>query len=331
MIGSVVWTRWASKTFDSCIKCKELPRLHGQHKLILVTADVSAWPRFRQGLGDLATAKGFVIARFVFDECQVFFTDVGYRHALKYPFMLQASFSAQVVLLSGTVPPTTIPHLRDMFMLHRPNIIHCHSSRSNIEYIIYPPAAGGDAMVTAVRNVMNNQTFCRTHPPEGLTDHDHILIFVPFVESGKELAKKLDIELYHANQEQRTNNKVQHLITPEQQAAILDRWRTGQKAALAATGALTAGLDEKRIHLVIHAGDPYNTISFGQEHAQGGCIEELHAVSVLIPFSSRPIQQNKDLAQSQLDFQGTNAMIDWLEPYRTPGNNTQWPGLCHQY
>ncbi len=313
------------ETFDSRIECKEPPVLTGQHKIILVTADVSAWPRFRKALGFMA-AKGMLVARLVFDECQAFFADVSYRHALKYPFMLRANFNAQVVLLSGTLPPIAEPFLLQTFLLKNPIVLRTHSSRFEIAYRIVAPASQGQ-MAGRIRDILATAHIdTELDPIDTWLDNDKYLIYVPFVNSGKDLAKALNLDFYHADQEQRTDKKVQHRITPQEQAAILERWRSGEKQGLVATSALTSGFHEPHIRLVIHGGDPYSQVDYNQEAGRAGRDEE-DAVSIVIPFHVRSDLQNMSLRSGLADFQGTQAMIDYLRPK----HQLTWPESCLRY
>ncbi|KAH9828612.1 uncharacterized protein C8Q71DRAFT_719204, partial [Rhodofomes roseus] len=122
-VGYEVWTGDGQK------------RLTGQHNLVLVLIDQVVKPSWRQAAAELNEQKP--IWRFVFDEAHFALTSRDFRDCLREVYAIR-TFSAQLVLMSGTISPLSEPALRDSFgLLPDTEVIReIVTSRSEIQYIV---------------------------------------------------------------------------------------------------------------------------------------------------------------------------------------------------
>ncbi|KAI5987330.1 hypothetical protein EDC04DRAFT_2589377, partial [Pisolithus marmoratus] len=74
--------------------------------LILVSADRSMFPGWQQALAELNQVMQ--VTRLVFDEAHLVLLSESFQKSLRHVVELRR-FQMQVILLSGTVPPCSVP------------------------------------------------------------------------------------------------------------------------------------------------------------------------------------------------------------------------------
>ena len=96
------------------------------------------------------------ITRMVFDEAHLALLSDNFHNLLVHVKELP-QFSMQLVLLSGTVPPTSIPALKTSFeLLENAVEIQENSNRPELEYILEQPLNSG-AIQNKIRNVVSKE------------------------------------------------------------------------------------------------------------------------------------------------------------------------------
>ena len=110
------------------------PVITGQAPLVLVSLDATDRHAWRQAVASLRPEV--MLNRYVIDEAHLVLTESSYRGVMAHVKELRAH-AAQVVLLSATIPPTSIPSLYTSFNLAAPpntQIIRVSSNRPELHF-----------------------------------------------------------------------------------------------------------------------------------------------------------------------------------------------------
>jgi hypothetical protein len=219
-------------------------QLTGAHGLILVSPDMAKQPRWRQSLAELNECCPVV--RLVFDEGHFALTGSNYRSALRNLYELR-TIPMQLVILSATIPPTSQGAIVDAFGLG-PNtvVIRTPSDRPELEYVLEPRQKNNEEVTARVKSILAR------HLP-ALKTEDRVLIFVPYIDEGIQIAKCLGCNFYRGG---KTN-------TDTERQEMMQAWIHGQDQVMVCTSAFGAGNDYPHVRLVIHAGSPLEMLGFG--------------------------------------------------------------------
>lgn len=171
----------------------------GQHNLVLATVESARTPGFKQNLGQVN--QSIPVRRIIFDEAQYALTSEDFRESLRDLQELRF-LPVPMVLLSGTVPPTSEPALVKAFGLDANyTCIRTRTDRPELAYHLCQPVKSDRDMLFQVDSIIS------LHTPD-LEKQDRILIFVPFKAVGDEMARHLKVEFYHGNRETSDEDKV---------------------------------------------------------------------------------------------------------------------------
>ncbi len=110
------------------------PRLSGQKPLVLVSLDAAGGAAWRQAVNFLRS--DIRLNRIVFDEAHLVLTEGSYRGIMQQVKELRFCF-VQVMLLSATIPPVSLPYLGTSFTLAAGNntcIIRTTSNRPELSF-----------------------------------------------------------------------------------------------------------------------------------------------------------------------------------------------------
>lgn len=110
------------------------PRLSGQNSLVLVSLDAAGGAAWRQAVTSLRS--DIRLNRIVFDEAHLVLTEGSYRGIMHQVKELRFCF-VQVMLLSATIPPVSLPHLGASFTLaagDNTRIIRTTSNRPELSF-----------------------------------------------------------------------------------------------------------------------------------------------------------------------------------------------------
>ena len=111
-------------------------KIQGKHNLIISSLDITQGPKWEEAITDLIRRNNHPLFHFAINESQLTIMDSKWRNALDNIFRLRSIAPCQIILLSANVPPVAIPFLKDKFQLTNPIILHIHSCRTEIRYII---------------------------------------------------------------------------------------------------------------------------------------------------------------------------------------------------
>ncbi|KDQ05749.1 hypothetical protein BOTBODRAFT_182261 [Botryobasidium botryosum FD-172 SS1] len=264
-------------------------KITGKHNLVLVSADVAKTQAWRSALADLHARKPVV--RVVFDEAHYAFTADDFRGAMRDLYELR-QFAMQVVLLSGTVPPFAEEVLRDAFgLLPSAVVVRTCTSRPEIAYFLDKPRVTWVSIFLRVKELLAERV--PTYQPQ-----DRVLVFVPFIDQGADLANALHCEFYHGSKD----------LTDAERVAIYARWISGERKVMVCTSAFGAGNDYRHVRLVIHAGSPREMIGYTQEKSRAGR-DGCPAEAFILPKS---VYQAYDADPDVEDYKGVWAMYNLL-------------------
>lgn len=243
----------------------------GKHGLILVSADMYRTPRFQQRLGIIHDSR--TVRRLVFDESHSGVTDVDFHPALQNLQEIR-TIPAQVVLLSGTVPPASETALLNAFgITPNPTIIRMVTDRPELQYLLQDPCPSTKHLHAATIALVNKEMLL-------FSEEDRALVFVAFKEDGKEIAAQLGCDFYHGGKEVLDSNR----------QAMYEKWIEGRQKVMVCTSAFGAGNDYSHVRLVVHAGTPKQMIGYVQEVSRGGRDGQLAKCFIIHKYTKKPMQ-----------------------------------------
>lgn len=227
--------------------------LVGNSNIILVSCDRVQRAHWKESLGLLN--QRHPVLRLVFDEVHQYFTEVEFRtKAFSNPFGLR-SLPCQLVLMSGSLPPASLPHISNIFGLRNPIEFRTPALSRHIIYRFHQPLSQLREITKAILG------YITTWESGVLFEAmDRYLIFVVYWDDGKELADSLGCPFYHGS---RKNDP----LSDDQRSVMLKQWRDGQTKhrVLVATSALSAGLDYPSVRLGFFLNRPVDLITLYQQ------------------------------------------------------------------
>jgi hypothetical protein len=280
-------------------------KLTGNCPLVLTSPDMASLPMWTQHYGDLLK-RG--VSRVFFDEAHISISGSGYRPSLVNLSHFRHS-QEQFILLTGTCPVQAESTLATNYLLHNHIVLRESTVRAEMEYVLYPSKA---------KEVVKNTV--KTMVPELLLHmgpQDRILIYVPFKDLARELAKDLeggDYTGFKADDpawkgvapSEARDKDTQHKET------IMAQFRAGNIKVLVATSALSAGYDYSHVRHVFSIVRPDSMLDLVQELHRGGR-DGKHCVAHLMPSSGQTMTRKEDP-----DLEGVQA--SWNLFYNTSSN-----------
>lgn len=268
--------------------------LAGIYNLILVSADMAKFDRWRQAIQILHQKRPVV--RVCMDECQFSFTANDFRwHALNNLFELRFEKDIQLVLLSGTVPGDSEDYLKTAFgLLRDTKVFRTDTNRPEIKYILEPPR---DPKENARRLFALIKSESITFSPR-----DRGLIFVGYLDDGKTIAEVLNLDFYTGDES----------VTREERVAMMKRWwQGGDHNFMVCTSSFSAGNDYSHVRLIIHFGNPREMIGYIQESSRAGRDHQA-AISYILLAKLYSVPSRPELPAGEVDHRGVIAIHDWF-------------------
>ena len=225
--------------------------LNPRDNLILVSADKAQLPGWREALANLNETKP--IGRMIFDEAHLPLISKEYRNSALGNVDNLRHVPMQMVLLSATLPPSTIAELKTSFSLvDEPEIIRESTNRKELAYNLekMQPENLMDRAIDIIEE--ETQTW-------GLQDRG--LVFVCSIAAGQRLADKKGWPFYNGDREKTTD---------EQRRAAYGSWIQGASNMMVATSAFSTGNDYPHVRLVIHLDKPYEMMEYIQAQGRAG-------------------------------------------------------------
>ncbi|KAJ3764874.1 P-loop containing nucleoside triphosphate hydrolase protein [Lentinula raphanica] len=203
--------------------------------LILVSSDLAVRQPFRTAIKTLHAIKH--VGRFVYDEGQLAVTDSDYRNPLRDAQEFRC-VDAPLIIMTGTAPPLSVPIMAERFGLVAPYLIArgC-TDRPELCLILEKqrtPTEIASRTVELVEQVSST-----------IADHERIMIFVPTIAAGVNIATLFKTILYSGDKE----------VTSDRDS-IYDAWIAGTTKIIVGTSALYAGNDYPHVRTIIFAGTP---------------------------------------------------------------------------
>ncbi|KAG2045539.1 P-loop containing nucleoside triphosphate hydrolase protein [Suillus hirtellus] len=263
--------------------------LNPRENLILVTADQARTNGWRESISVLNQRKPVV--RFVFDESHLPLIANDYREALQHIYELR-SLAVQMVLLTATLPPSSVPDIKSSFGLGKDALVvrQC-TNREELTYFLekVPPT---DLISRAVAILeLERATW---------ENRDRALVFVPTLALGERVAEEVDCSFYNGNRRS---------MTDEDRNSVYHSWVRGDSKIMVATSAFSTGNDYPNVRLVIHLDRPWEMLEFIQGQGRAGR-DGLPAkcYALVPPTASRPTAPAPD-------HKGKTAMYEHLYLY----------------
>lgn len=221
----------------------------GDHNLVLVSLDRTGSPNWNAAVARCP----FPIMRIVIDESHLILTASNYRPSLSRAYSIRKAVSAQVILLSGTIPPSSIPDLIHACELDRPLVLRTSSNHPNHIYHL-------ERIGTTKEAIERAKTLWSTESRR-FHQADRALVFVPTLDLGRAMAGLLKCGFYTGDRE---------ISDDLQRAQIYSEWINGVNKVMVCTSAFGAGNDWQSIPLVIFVGVPREMVDTVQEFDRGG-------------------------------------------------------------
>jgi superfamily II DNA helicase RecQ len=264
------------------------PTLLGNQNLVLTTVDQARTKSWKQQIGELN--QRIPIARVVFDEGHYAITDNDFRGVLDDVHELR-QFAVQLVVLSATIPPKSEATIREAFGLMQDTlVVRTATCRPELQYIIEEPLRGNSDIADRVEALIQDARL-------SLKKEDRILVFVPFIDNGVNLAKQLDCDFFRGGRGTSSQDKED----------MYQNWVEGVNQVMVCTNAFGAGNDYSHVPLVIHAGTPRHMMMFIQESSRAGRNKK-PSKCIILPRKAGGQPKCKD----EIDHKGERDMYDML-------------------
>ena len=266
-------------------------KISGTKNLVLVSVDMAQSSKWRQALAEVN--ERVTVARLVVDEGQLALTAEEYRDALKDPYELR-QFPMQFVILSGSLQLISESTLLDSFgMAQSTTIIQTDTVCPELQYILEKQQHSSKDIARRTWQIIN-------HHKAQMQPRDRVLVFVPYIQEGKNLAQILGCKFYNGGEE----------TTDEERQSAYNTWIQGTDKIMVCTAAFGAGNDYPHVRLVIHAGTPKEMIGCIQEKSRAGR-DGQHAQCYFLPKSPGKLPE---IPSDKIDHQGKTAIHQWLFP-----------------
>lgn len=162
-------------------------RLETNINLVLVSADQAMHGGWRKSLAELN--ETLAVTRMVFDEAHLVLLSDDFRDSLVNVAELR-QLKMQLILLSGTIPPSSVAALKERFgLLETTKEIRQCSNRPELEYILERPL-GLIAMSSRIEEIVSKER-------ENWSSQDRGLVFVTYLEDGHMLAAQVSMVMLY--------------------------------------------------------------------------------------------------------------------------------------
>ncbi|KAI5895945.1 uncharacterized protein SCHCODRAFT_02493441, partial [Schizophyllum commune H4-8] len=229
--------------------------LTGCANIVLVSVAVAKGRHWKAAIQNLIR-KGRVISRVVLDEAHMaitcnFWKSLRDIHEIRF-------VPSQVVLLTSTIPPKTVPWFFRQFALIRPVVIRGRTERDNIAHLI--DTAAGDLSATAQLVQTRVVSLMRQ-----ARDDDRYIILVATAEDGMRLAECLHLHFYDTSTGATTHSAPQTL-----QRDGYDRWVRGERIGIVTNNARGLVKEYPHVRVVAHIGTPLSVIHYQEACGSAG-------------------------------------------------------------
>ena len=260
-------------------------QLSGSKNLILVSADIARQSHWKHALATF-DHQYIPVVRLFFDEGHFAITCSDFRSSLRNLFDLRSQ-PMQLVILSGSIPPSSESAIRAAFGLTSNTIVlRSPTHRPELQLVIRPRLKNLSDMLLDVQKIVENHS-------HRLQPLDRVLIFVPFIADGEKLAEVLECEMYKGEMNDEAKN------------GVYFRWIKGIHRIMVCTNAFGVGNDYRSVRIIVHAGTPLEMIGYIQEISRAGR-DKRPATCYLIPCNKKVPQ----LPLNEIDHKGQQAMWD---------------------
>ncbi|KAI0362857.1 P-loop containing nucleoside triphosphate hydrolase protein, partial [Pilatotrama ljubarskyi] len=227
------------------------PVITGQKPIVLVSLDATDRATWHQAVASLRPE--IQLNRYVVDEAHLILTEASYREVMSHVKELR-THRAQLMLLSATIAPKSIPALRTAFSLapgDLTRIIRASSNRPEFAFHMPNKVAPLDKTVSKIRNEMLM-----------LNAEERVLVFVQKLDHGHVISAALGCEFYRGSTDTKLNDK--------QREAMVDHWHSGEYKVMVATDAFGPGNDYPHVRMVAFVGSPKGVVDMLQAAGRGG-------------------------------------------------------------
>jgi superfamily II DNA helicase RecQ len=232
----------------SCIIWK--PGCRQRANIVVVVVDTATSAEFRYYV-DQISARSKLGSIFI-DELHVYYTEATWRQ--KISLLLDLTLPVQFIFMSATHPPSMESHFNTLFSLTNlnPVVIRGQCVRPNIQYSVRKIPQESGLINSAVQLIESEIELTRR-------SEQKILVFAPQIQQLRDIQNQLGktlCGLYYAGE-------------PDKEQT-LKAWREGSFPVLCATTALGAGMDVRKVGLVVHVDFIYDIFAFTQGSGRAG-------------------------------------------------------------
>ena len=264
------------------------PTLLGNQNLVLTTVDQARTKSWKQQIGELN--QRIPVARVVFDEGHYAITDHDFRGVLDDVHELR-QFAVQLVVLSATIPPKSEVTIREAFgMMEGSLVVRTPTCRPELQYIVEDPLKCNSDIADRVEAIIRDAQ-------QSLKKEDRILVFVPFIDNGVNLAQQLDCDFFRGGRN----------TSSQEKENMYQNWVQGVHQVMVCTNAFGAGNDYSHVPLVIHAGTPRHMMGYIQESSRAGRNKQ-PSKCIILPRKGG----GKPLRNNEIDHKGEEDMYEML-------------------
>lgn len=276
-------------------------------RFLLISADAAMSPQWTEFL--IGLTDQFDIRRLIFDESHIPMISTNYRKSMSRLDQLRI-IPIQIVLLTGTCPPSSEAHMMELFGLEPAStvIFRGRTDRPELEYIRM------NRVPTAPIALQMLDKIIQRHRHTASEDNSaRVMIFVPFIDNGTHAAEKFNCDFYHSKASDHDPEDIDYHKRLQEKEEMYNAWYKGKKSdgtqnnIIVATTALSAGNDYPSVRLVVHLNTPYEMISYVQEVSRAGR-DGTPAKCILIPINTKAPKQDT----TEKDYKGLQEMHNFV-------------------
>lgn len=276
-------------------------RIPPSARVVIVSYDHIGSASWKEAITAHHFGSPYPVTRFVLDEAHSRLTQVSFRPSMEDLWKARM-FDAQLVALTATLPPAAEDRLAELLFQSNPIVIREPTVRPEHHYIMVNEFAT-NVIPSRIKRMIGLETAMDSFDEAT----DRILIFVPSISYGNDVARYLACDFYRsATKEEKCLSASARLKLEADRQQMLRAFEETPGGCLVATSALGAGYDYAHIRCVVIAYHFPCILELVQQIGRGG--RDGKPCSVY--FMPAPISFNPKRVPPGEDILGRNLGLD---------------------
>ncbi|EIN12117.1 P-loop containing nucleoside triphosphate hydrolase protein [Punctularia strigosozonata HHB-11173 SS5] len=287
-------------------------RIPSSARVVIVSYDHIGSASWKEAITSHHFGSPYPVTRFVLDEAHSRLTQISFRPSMENVWKARM-FNAQLIALTATLPPAAEDRLAELLLQSNPIVIREPTVRPEHRYIMENEFA--TSLIPSRIKRMIGLEMAMDSFDEAI---DRILIFVPSISYGNDVAKYLGCNFYRsAIKEEKSLSAPARLKLEADRQEMLRTFEETPGGWLVATSALGAGYDYAHIRCVVVAYHFPCILELVQQIGRGGrdgrpC--PVYFMPAPISFTPKRLPPGEDLLGHNLglDLAKSQECIRWI-------------------